>query len=55
MSATNEASRTSKDADQSPERIDDPQAGLARLREVMRRILRVDKSDLIDRERGAKA
>lgn len=45
MSETNEANRT-KDADQSPERIDDPQAGLARFRDAMRRILRVNKQGL---------
>ena len=45
MSAQKRLTRTSG-ADQSPERINDPPAGLDRLRHALKRILSVSKSDV---------
>ena len=43
MSEKQEHTRT-PDADQGPERIDDPPAGLDRLKKTLKRILKVPKS-----------
>jgi len=40
------------DADQSPERIKDPKAGLDRLRDAMKHILKVPKSAVVDDGNG---
>lgn len=49
MSEQDERTRTS-DADQSRDKIEDPQVGLDRLRNVLKRILSVRKQDLTRRE-----
>lgn len=51
MSETDEASRTKSGEDRSGDRIDDPQAGLVRLRHALKKILRVPK-EAIDEERA---
>ena len=43
--------RPTRDADQSPERID-PRSGLDRLKRAMRRILKVPKDSITENQQG---